>query len=201
MKMGTPAPKQNETLATSWPLGCLTAMVKWSRLASHTPTQKVKPGGEASEFPVLENEEGNQAIYWNPPPFPGPSPQPFLESLQCAGCSPGGWGCRESLLPLERDSVPLLARQDMTRLPKPRRSSPKGCLLSNLLHPHWLSPSCGLPSQVPPQRFAAPNLPPPIGEHKKAPGTAPAPVPVPQFPHLVGPRDFPMGGGLLQVVL
>ncbi|XP_030321395.1 uncharacterized protein LOC115599715 isoform X2 [Calypte anna] len=162
MKMGTPAPKQNETLATSWPLGCLTAMVKWSRLASHTPTQKVKPGGEASEFPVLENEEGNQAIYWNPPPFPGPSPQPFLESLQCAGCSPGGWGCRESLLPLERDSVPLLARQDMTRLPKPRRSSPKGCLLSNLLHPHWLSPSCGLPSQQHPSCDSAhchhPNL-------------------------------------------
>ncbi|XP_030321396.1 uncharacterized protein LOC115599715 isoform X3 [Calypte anna] len=138
MKMGTPAPKQNETLATSWPLGCLTAMVKWSRLASHTPTQKVKPGGEASEFPVLENEEGNQAIYWNPPPFPGPSPQPFLESLQCAGCSPGGWGCRESLLPLERDSVPLLARQDMTRLPKPRRSSPKGwCPHESFTQPWW----------------------------------------------------------------
>ncbi|XP_059723841.1 uncharacterized protein LOC132338397 isoform X2 [Haemorhous mexicanus] len=44
------------------------------------------------------------------------------ESLQCAGCSPGGWGGRESLLPLERDSVLLLCRQDMTRLPKSGRS-------------------------------------------------------------------------------
>lgn len=50
-----------------WSLGCVTTMVKRSSLASRLPAQKVKPCGEVAQFPILENEEGSEAIYWNPP--------------------------------------------------------------------------------------------------------------------------------------
>lgn len=53
-----------------------------------------------------------------------------------------GWGGRESLQPLERDSLVLLWRQDMTRLPKtpgetpaliPARAAPGGEEMRNPL--------------------------------------------------------------------
>ncbi|CAM9878343.1 unnamed protein product [Bubo scandiacus] len=53
-------------------------MVQRSSLASRLPAQKAKPRGEVAQFPILENEEGSEAIYWNPP-SPQPSPRPLLE--------------------------------------------------------------------------------------------------------------------------
>lgn len=49
-------------------LGLLAAMVKRSSLASLLPAQKAKPRGEVAQFPILENEEGSEAVYRNPPP-------------------------------------------------------------------------------------------------------------------------------------
>ena len=48
--------------------GCVAAMVRQSSLASRLPVQKAKPRAEVAQFPILENEEGSEATYWNPPP-------------------------------------------------------------------------------------------------------------------------------------
>lgn len=44
----------------------LAAMATRSASPSGLPTWKAKPRGEVAQFPILENEEGSGAVYWNP---------------------------------------------------------------------------------------------------------------------------------------
>lgn len=60
--------------------GRAAAMVKRSSLASRLPAQKAKPRGEVAQFPILENEEGSEATYRNPP-LPQTPPLPLLVSI------------------------------------------------------------------------------------------------------------------------
>ncbi|XP_035749621.1 serine/threonine-protein kinase pim-1 [Egretta garzetta] len=67
-------------------------MVKRSSLASRLPAQKVKPCGEVVQFPILENEEGSEAIYWNPPSaaaLPAASSSGGHQSTPWVGGCPG----------------------------------------------------------------------------------------------------------------
>ncbi|KAM7082321.1 FYVE, RhoGEF and PH domain-containing protein 2 isoform 3-T4 [Ciconia maguari] len=103
-------------------------MERWSSrgvwlLAS--PRRKRNPMEKSRCFLFCRMRKARRPFTGIPPP-PQPSPRPLLESLQCAGCSLGGWDGRESLLPLERDSVPLLspAGHDQTAKAKEKPQHP-----------------------------------------------------------------------------